>query len=39
MVAEYNKAKDTLDAMVEGTPEYTKQKKTAIGCLQALNSS
>ncbi|WP_425608763.1 hypothetical protein [Vibrio brasiliensis] len=27
MVAEYNTAKEILDAMVEGTPEYTKQKK------------
>lgn len=39
MVAEYNKAKEILDALVEGTPEHTKQKKTAIGCLQALNGS
>ena len=27
MVAEYNKAKDLLDTMSEGTPEYAKQKK------------
>jgi hypothetical protein len=27
MVAEYHKAKETLDSMNEGTPEYTKQKK------------
>jgi|GEM_PF-1237315 len=26
MVAEYNKAKEVLDSMTEGTPEYTKQK-------------
>lgn len=27
MVAEYNKAKEVLDSMTEGTPEYDKQKK------------
>lgn len=27
MVAEYNKAKEILDTLMEGTPEHTKQKK------------
>ncbi|MDN3612506.1 hypothetical protein ACODM8_14795 [Vibrio ostreicida] len=27
MVGEYNKAKEVLDGLTEGTPEYTKQKK------------
>jgi hypothetical protein len=27
MVAEYNKAKEILDSMAEGSEEYTKQKK------------
>lgn len=27
MVAEYHKAKEVLDSMGEGTPEYIKQKK------------
>lgn len=27
MVAEYHKAKEALDSMTEGTPEFAKQKK------------
>ncbi|WP_370689700.1 hypothetical protein [Vibrio coralliilyticus] len=27
MVAEYNKAKEVLDSMAEGSPEHIKQKK------------
>ncbi|GAL02123.1 hypothetical protein JCM19237_5016 [Photobacterium aphoticum] len=27
MVGAYNKEKETLDSLTEGTPEYTKQKK------------
>lgn len=27
MVAEYQKAKEVLDSLVEGTPEYNKQKR------------